>query len=106
MTAPIQPGRGPDPIQRIIQDRGGMPLGDAGPTDASFKDSLTKALNDISQVEDNAVGLIDAYRRHDTTVSVHDVMAASEEANLSLELLVEVRNKLTEAYRTLMNMQT
>ncbi|MCC6651299.1 MAG: flagellar hook-basal body complex protein FliE, partial [Candidatus Eisenbacteria bacterium] len=31
--------------------------------------------------------------------------AASEEAAISLELLVEVRNKLTEAYRTVMNIQ-
>jgi flagellar hook-basal body complex protein FliE len=32
-------------------------------------------------------------------------MAAAEEASLSLELLVETRNKLTDAYRTLMNLQ-
>ena len=32
-------------------------------------------------------------------------MAASEEANISLELLVELRNKLTEAYRSVMNVQ-
>lgn len=105
MTTPIQFGRGPDPIQRVIQDRGGIPMGDA-PTDTSFKDSLAKALNDISSVEEHAFSMIDALKQHDPTVSIHDVMAASEEANLSLELLVEVRNKLTEAYRTLMNMQT
>ena len=31
-------------------------------------------------------------------------MAASEEAAISLELLVEIRNKLTEAYRSVMTM--
>ena len=39
-------------------------------------------------------------------VEVHQVMAASEEAGLSLELMVEVRNKFAEAYRTLINMQS
>jgi flagellar hook-basal body complex protein FliE len=33
-------------------------------------------------------------------------MAASEEASISLELLVQIRNKLTDAYRTVMNTQT
>jgi flagellar hook-basal body complex protein FliE len=37
-------------------------------------------------------------------VEIHEVMAAVEEAGISLSLLVEVRNKLTEAYRTVMNM--
>jgi flagellar hook-basal body complex protein FliE len=32
-------------------------------------------------------------------------MAAAEEATLSLDMLVETRNKLTDAYRSVMNMQ-
>jgi flagellar hook-basal body complex protein FliE len=39
-------------------------------------------------------------------VELHQVTAAAEEASLSLELLVEVRNKFTEAYRTVINMQS
>ena len=38
-------------------------------------------------------------------VELHQVMAASEEAGISLEFLVEMRNKLTDAYRSVMNMQ-
>jgi flagellar hook-basal body complex protein FliE len=33
-------------------------------------------------------------------------MAAGEEASLSLELMVELRNKVTEAYRQLVNIQS
>jgi len=33
-------------------------------------------------------------------------MAATEEAGIALEALIEIRNKLTEAYRTVINMQT
>jgi flagellar hook-basal body complex protein FliE len=33
-------------------------------------------------------------------------MAASEEASISLEMLVQVRNKFQDAYRTLISMQS
>jgi flagellar hook-basal body complex protein FliE len=34
------------------------------------------------------------------------VMAASEEAGLALDLAIEMRNKVVEAYRSLINMQS
>ena len=37
--------------------------------------------------------------------SIHQVMIALEDARLSLELLVQVRDKALEAYQTLMQMQ-
>jgi flagellar hook-basal body complex protein FliE len=33
-------------------------------------------------------------------------MAAAEEAGIALEMLIEIRNKVTDAYRTVINMQT
>jgi flagellar hook-basal body complex protein FliE len=33
-------------------------------------------------------------------------MAAAEESGIALEMLVELRNKFTSAYQTLVNMQT
>lgn len=71
---------------------------------ASFGDLFKKALNDTSGMQDNAQDMIAAYLRGEP-VELHQVMAASEEASISLELLVELRNKLTEAYRTVMNIQ-
>ena len=32
-------------------------------------------------------------------------MAAAEEAGIAVEMLIEVRNRVVEAYRTLTNMQ-
>jgi flagellar hook-basal body complex protein FliE len=71
---------------------------------ASFGDLFKKALNDTSGMQDNAQDMIAAYLRGEP-VELHQVMAASEEASISLELLVELRNKLTDAYRTVMNIQ-
>ncbi|MFB3908869.1 MAG: flagellar hook-basal body complex protein FliE [Candidatus Eisenbacteria bacterium] len=71
---------------------------------ASFADLLKKAVGDASALESNAQEKIAAFLRGEP-VEIHDVMAASEEAGIALDLLVEIRNKLTETYRTLMNMQ-
>lgn len=78
--------------------------GDAAPDGPSFGDLFKRALNDTSGLQDDAKDMIGAYLRGEP-VELHQVMAASEEASISLELLVEIRNKLTEAYRTVMNMQ-
>jgi flagellar hook-basal body complex protein FliE len=41
----------------------------------------------------------------DQGVDVHQVMIAQEEASLTFELLMEVRNRLLEGYQQLMQMQ-
>ena len=72
---------------------------------ASFGDTLKEALGEVSAVRDNAQDVVAAYLRGEQ-VELHQVMAASEEAGIALEMLVEVRNKLTEAYRSVINMQS
>jgi flagellar hook-basal body complex protein FliE len=98
MTAPIGPR--PPILSPLEQDRG-IPLTDGGP---SFGDLFKRALNDTSGIETDARNVIEAFLRGEP-VELHQVMAASEEAAISLELLVEVRNKLADAYRNIMNMQ-
>jgi flagellar hook-basal body complex protein FliE len=98
MTAPIGPRSG---VLGPLERGGGFPLEDRGP---SFGDLFARALNDTSGLEGDAKNVIDAFLRGEP-VELHQVMAASEEAAISLELLVEVRNKLTDAYRTIMNLQ-
>jgi flagellar hook-basal body complex protein FliE len=87
-------------------DRGGfrIPTGEK-PGGASFADTLEKALGEVSQLQGEAQDAISAFLRGDP-VEIHEVMAATEEAGIALEMLIEVRNKLTEAYRTVINMQS
>jgi flagellar hook-basal body complex protein FliE len=86
-------------------ERGGVPLGvektENGP---SFGDALKRAVNDVQGLQDDRDEIIQRFIRGEP-VELHQVMAASEEAQISLEFLVEMRNKLTDAYRTVMNMQ-
>lgn len=39
------------------------------------------------------------------TIDSHDVMIAAQEAGLAFDLMLEVRNKLIEAYQEIMRMQ-
>lgn len=76
----------------------------SGSGEASFGDALKRALNDVSDLQGESKELIGAFLRGEP-VELHQVMAASEEASISLEILVEIRNKLTDAYRSVMNVQ-
>ena len=99
MTIPIQPV-GPT---HLAFERPEATLSVERP-ESSFSDLFTRAIQDTSGLEHDAKDLIGAFLRGEP-VELHQVMAASEEAAISLELLVEIRNKLTEAYRSVMNVQ-
>ena len=71
---------------------------------ASFADVFKRVVNDTGGMQADAQKLIEAFLRGEP-VELHQVMAASEEASISLELLVELRNKLSDAYRSIMNLQ-
>lgn len=79
------------------------------PTDATasaggFAGLLSQAVQGIEA----KVGKAEAMVRHfalDDSIPVHQVTYALEEARLSVELALQVRARLTEGYRDLMNMQ-
>jgi len=104
MTAPI----GPAGAFRVgsfdggMELRGGSALGSAD--GEKFSSLLKKGLNDASELQDTSKDLTARFLRGEP-VELHQVMAASEEAGLSIEILVEMRNKLSEAYRSIMNTQ-
>jgi len=71
----------------------------------SFADALKNAIGDVSAMQDKASDAIARFARGEH-VELHEVMAATEEAGIALEMLIEIRNKVTEAYRTVIAMQT
>lgn len=73
-------------------------------TSLDFGDALKKALGQVDQQHQNANDVIERFLLGDE-VELHEVMAAVEEAGIALEMLVEMRNKLVEGYRTIVSMQ-
>ncbi|MCA0375363.1 MAG: flagellar hook-basal body complex protein FliE [Gemmatimonadetes bacterium] len=76
-----------------------------GTGENSFGNTLTRALNGISDARDHAGEMTQRFAAGEN-VELHEVMAATEEAGVALDLLIELRNKAVEAYRTVMSMQS
>lgn len=86
----------------IAGEGAGPGIDSSSPT--SFSESLKRALSDVSASQDGAQELQDRFVRGEP-VELHQVMAATEEAGIALEMLVQLRNKAVDAYRTLVSMQ-
>lgn len=100
MTAPIRPDGG---FLLPIEPRFPSVSGPGG-AGGGFADQLRQAVNDVGEVQQNRDDLFAAFMRGEP-VDLAQVMAAAEEASISLEVLVEIRNKLQDAYRTIMSIQ-
>jgi flagellar hook-basal body complex protein FliE len=71
---------------------------------ASFQSILSSGLDAVNDKVANADQLVRQFALDDS-VPVHQVTIALEEAKLSVELAMQVRSRLVETYRELMNMQ-
>jgi flagellar hook-basal body complex protein FliE len=75
-----------------------------GDSDNSFGDTLTRVLNEVSDTRDHAGDLVKRFASGEN-IELHQVMAASEEAGVALDMVIELRNKVIEAYRSVISMQ-
>lgn len=71
---------------------------------STFGDLFSQMVQDVNSKQvaanDAAKGLVTG-----DNVSLHQAVISSEEANVSFQLMVEVRNKLLESYQEMMRMQ-
>jgi flagellar hook-basal body complex protein FliE len=80
-------------------------LQDKGANGTSFGDTLKGLVNNVSDQQDVAADYAQRFARGEP-VELHQVMASAEEASISLEMLVQVRNKFQDAYKSLISMQS
>ncbi len=69
-----------------------------------FGELMEQAINKVNEVQQASSAMSTAYVKGDPNVDVTDVMIASQKASVAFESMVQVRNKLVEAYRDVMNM--
>ncbi len=72
--------------------------------EANFGDVLGKMVEEVNTKQMSA-GQAVRDLQSGQNVSLHQAMIAMEEASVSFQLMVEVRNKLLESYQELMRMQ-
>jgi flagellar hook-basal body complex protein FliE len=85
---------------------GGAPgIGQAQqPNESAFSNILGRFVEEVNGKQMAAADLV-ANLQSGGDVSLHQAVIAMEEASVSFQLMVEVRNKLLEAYQELMRMQ-
>jgi flagellar hook-basal body complex protein FliE len=80
------------------------PAGDAKQAATTFSDILRKSVEEVNLHQhqaDHAIKELVAGR----TKNIHETMLAVERADTSLKLMMQVRNKVLDAYREIMRMQ-
>lgn len=71
---------------------------------SDFGAMLEKAVNNVNGLQKDSSQLQTRFDSGDPDVSLSDVMIARNKASVAFEATVQVRNKLVEAYKELMNM--
>jgi flagellar hook-basal body complex protein FliE len=98
------PSQIPAPELAQLQIPGSQTAGLRAATPATFDDVLGRLVSEVNDRQLNAAGKV-RNLLGGQEVSLHETMIAMEEASLSFQLMVEVRNKLLESYQELMRMQ-
>lgn len=69
-----------------------------------FEDVITNAINKVNESQVNANNMIESLIKGED-VTMHEVMLSMQESQMSMQLMLEVRNKLFEAYQQLNGVQ-
>ena len=72
--------------------------------ESGFASRLRELVESVDRLQDQSSEMQSAALRGEE-IAAHDVMIATEQASLAFTLMVEIRNKLVEAYQDLMRMQ-
>ncbi len=75
-----------------------------GSNEAGFSKTLTDAINSVDEAQKVAGEEVTAFISGEQE-NVHEVMIALNKAQLSFQLMTEVRNKMMDTYHELMRMQ-
>lgn len=70
----------------------------------SFNKVLSDSINKVNDLQTEADKAIESLAKGETK-NIHETMIAVEKANLSFNMMLQVRNKLLTAYEEMMRMQ-
>lgn len=70
----------------------------------SFSEVISNAINNVNEKQINADNTIESLIKGDD-ITMHEVMLSMQESQLSMQLLIEVRNKMVEAYQEINKIQ-
>ncbi|TVP55245.1 MAG: flagellar hook-basal body complex protein FliE [Halomonadaceae bacterium] len=71
---------------------------------SSFGDTLSGAINSVNNLQQTSASLANAYERGDEGVDITRVMVAAQKSEVAFQSMVQVRNRVVQAYEDIMNM--
>jgi len=92
MRGLTQAAQGTPPVQ---QNENGM---------ADFSTMLKSSIDKVNETQKASGALSNAFQRGDPGTDLAEVMVAAQKASISFQAMVQVRNKLVNAYQDIMNM--
>ncbi len=84
------------------QNKPAAPVTSADNSD--FASMLKQSIESVNEMQQTAGKLSRDFEIGDTNVSLAEVMIASQKADVSFQAMLQVRNKLVDAYKDVMNM--
>src|SRR5271154_4929263 len=101
----INTGQTTKEINRIDSPQISSPaIGGADQTEKSFAATLKDAVNQVNTAQkDSDVKMQEP--ASGKSQNIHETMIAAEKADIALRMMVQVRNKMIEAYQEMMRMQ-
>ena len=91
-------------IEAIPEPFGGSATKGASPASREFSELLKNAVESVNSMQHEAGRLEDAVAKGED-INIHQAVIAGEKAGLSFRLLMQVRNKMLDAYQEVMRMQ-
>jgi flagellar hook-basal body complex protein FliE len=98
MSVPITPIRAPAGIRQIA------PLSPSTGSSGAFHSALSDAIARVEQFQQNSDTAISKFLSGEDE-EVHKVALATQQAEISFDLFLQVRNKVISAYQAVMQMQ-
>lgn len=77
---------------------------DINPSQKNFAEMLGNAIEGVNSMQLNSKDMQQRFEMGDKSLSLADVMVAKEKSGIAFEATVQVRNKVLEAYKQIMNM--
>ena len=77
----------------------------AAPGGADFAQVLQGSIDKVNQTQLQAQQMAEKLAAGDNSQNLHEVMVALQTASVSFQEMVQVRNRLVNAYQDIMNMQ-
>jgi len=93
-------------MKALAAQAGGAPAKAATATGTGgFGQAMRASLNRINDMQQAATGEAQAFQAGKPGVALYDVMIDTQESSVAFQVGVQVRNRLVNAYKEVMNMQ-